>query len=77
MEIYDTVRFNDIDKSSLEKNKIFRIKNSAVDHIYGISYDYIKYWENKIQKKIHFFDPMQFLNLNQVFNNIEKKILKK
>jgi len=72
--ISDTLRFNDINKSTLEKIKFLEINQiQAVDHIYGISYDYIKYWENKIQKKIHFFDPLQFLNLNQVFNNIEKK----
>ena len=66
--ISDTLKFNDVNKFTLEKIKFLETRQiQAVDHIYGISYDYIQYWENKIDKKIHFFDPLQFLNLNQIF----------
>ena len=67
-----------MNKFTLEKIKFLETRQiQAVDHIYGISYDYIKYWENKIDKKIHFFDPLQFINLNQIFNNFEKNDFEK
>lgn len=76
--ISDTLKFDNANKFTLEKIKFLENNQiQAADYIYGISYDYIKYWENRIDKKIYFFDPLQFLNLNQIFNNLEKNDFEK